>query len=45
MQYFANWEVLDEVHDCLSGGWESVLAIGLVLVTAHFGEHRVWSDA
>lgn len=43
--YFANREILDEVHDCLSSGGESVLAVGLVLVTAHLGKHRVWSNS
>ena len=43
--YFADWQGLDEVHDCLSVGGDSVLAVGLVFVTAHLGNHRVWSNA
>lgn len=43
--YFANRKRLDEVHDCLSGGEESVLSVGLVLITAHLGKHRVWSNS
>lgn len=45
MPYFANWEVLGEVPDSLSGRRQSVLAVGLVLVTANLGEHHVWSNA
>lgn len=43
--YFANWQILNELHDCIFSGWESVLAIGFVLVAAHLGKHHVWSNS
>lgn len=45
LHYFADRQITDELHDGLSSWWKSVLAIGLVLVTAHFGKHHVWSDS
>lgn len=43
--YFADRQITDELHDGLSSWRKSVLAIGLVLVTAHFGKHHIWSNS
>lgn len=43
--YFANRKILNKFHDSFSSRWDSVLAIGLVLVTAHLRKHHVWSNS
>lgn len=45
LQYFADRQTTDKLHDGLSSWWKSVLAIRFVLVTAHFGKHHVWSNS
>lgn len=40
----SDWKILHKLHHNLSLRSNSILAIGLVLVTAYFCKHHVWGN-